>query len=187
MARSHYLTGNVETVSPRALNNNAMTDPVSVMTRRLGTRCLLVALLSASLLPLTGCSKRTSFVLINASGRPIEVSYKLKHSIDPRREDMGLHVMPAVKAIPEVGEQTPWQELSASEFEVDLGSRTVTVSLAPGKALRIEQLNLRDDPNPAASFNIEELCIKGDSGEVKLQGGQLYASFVVMGYTLTYR
>lgn len=150
-------------------------------------RRFFVVVSSCALLLLTACSQLTNFVLVNDSGCPIEVRYKVKYRIDPRLMDLGLHMTPAVRGNSGWGQRIPWRDLSASQFEVDADSRTVTLTLPPGQALLLDTLNTRDWPNPAASFNIEELTVKGVSGEAKLQGELLYASFVILDYTLTYR
>jgi hypothetical protein len=102
----------------------------------------------------------------------------------------GLRIAPAVKKISEVDEQVAWEDLSDSQPTLDPESRTVVGSLMPGYGLRVEKLDLADDTNPVSSFSIEELVIKAGSDEIKLQGEQVYRSFVAESnktYSQTYR
>lgn len=151
-------------------------------------RLFFVSLL-ASLLLLTACSYLTNFAVVNASDRAIEVKYKIKNLTGSVSPHWGLPIVPAVKKISELHQEVSWQDLSASEFTIDPENRTVVVSLKPGEALRIEQRNLADESDPARNFSIEEINIKGTSGEITLQGERLYTSFVAESkkvYTLTY-
>src|SRR5215212_5948123 len=112
------------------------------MKNRLEVRYFLFTLSLASLMWLAACSYRTNFVVVNASDHTIEVRYKVKYAVDPSSPGRGLNLMPAVKKISEVDEQVPWEDLSGSRFTVEPDSRTVVVSLGPGRALRVEQLDL---------------------------------------------
>jgi hypothetical protein len=153
-------------------------------------RGLILASWLASLLALTACSYATNFVVINASDHVVEVRYKVKYTIDPRQPLHGLRLAPDVKKISEVDEQIAWEDLPASRLTVDPESRTVVVSLMPGYGLRVEQLNMADDPDPLSSFSIEELVIQAGPDAIKLQGEQVYKSFVPESkstHTLTYR
>jgi hypothetical protein len=145
-------------------------------------RYVILASLLASLLPLTACSYIANFVVVNASDRDIQVRYKSK-SLHPT-------FVLGVKEVSQVGQEVPWQDLSASEVAFDPDTLTVTVSLKPGEALRIDSVLDDDEVQRAAMFSIVEIDIKSASGEMKLQGDQLYKSFVAGRndfYILTYK
>jgi len=90
-----------------------------------------------------------------------------------------------------LNQEVSWHELSPSDYAFDPVSRTVSInSLKPGEALRIEQLNLVDKQYEAWDFPVEEIAISGAAGEIRIQGDQVYKSFVAESkktYTITYR
>src|SRR5437588_12643576 len=123
-------------------------------------RYVILALLLASLLPLTACSYIASFVVVNTSDSTIEIRYESK-SLHPT-------FVLGVKEVSQVGQEVPWQDLSASEVTFDPDTRTVEVSLKPGYALLIDSV-LDDEVQRAAMFSIVEIDIKSAFGEMKLQ------------------
>lgn len=134
-------------------------------------------------------------MIVNGSTDNITVRYKIKkHEIDNLSGNVTLPIRPAVKKTTELGKQTAWNDLNPSQYALDPAARTVTVSVAPGDALRIEHRNLvdgpQDDAHQAADFDIEEIRITGNRGEVNLTGEQARVSFIPESkslYTITYR
>jgi hypothetical protein len=160
----------------------------------LGARYLSLACLLISLASLTACSYLTNFVVVNASGRPIEVQYRVKNPGQPMPATQMLPITPATKPASQIEQQNPWRDLSTSEFKFEPNSRTVGVLLMPGEALRIEQRNLvdgpQDDASQAPNFAIEEISISGSSGVISLEGEQARKAFVHLSdktSTLTYK
>ena len=151
------------------------------MPARLDARYLLLVCSLAFVLPLTGCSYLTDFVVVNASDHPIEVHYAIKkpdNALSPSR----VPLVPGIKPISELYQEVPWRELTTSQYSFDPDKGTVVLSLMPGHALRIAQYNLSDGPasdaERAAIFFVEEIDIVGVSGKVQLRGEQAYRSFV---------
>jgi hypothetical protein len=146
------------------------------------------------LLALTACSYLTNFVVLNSSARTVEVRYKVKNAGQPIPPIQMLPIKPAIKPTSQIEQQTPWRDLSTSEFTFDADNRIVTVLLKPGEALRIEQRNLVDGPNDessqASNFAIEEIILAGANGVIRFEGEQARKSFVPQSkktYTLTYK
>ena len=103
-------------------------------------------------------------------------------------------VLPAIKVVSELQQQTPWKELQSSQYSLDRDNREIVVHLMPGQALLVEQRNLVDGPTDEAhlakNFSIESIDLAGANGEVHLHGEQARKAFVRESkklYTLTYR
>jgi len=159
------------------------------MKNRLEARYLFHVCLLAGALSLTACSYGTNFVIANASDQPVEIRYKIKKPADPVAQSR-MPVSPAIKMVSELNQEIPWRELPASRYKFDPDSRMAVVSLMQGEALLVEHLNLVDKSYEAADFPIEEIEITGTYGEIKLQGEQVFKSFVAESKKLsaiTYR
>jgi hypothetical protein len=164
------------------------------MNYRFQARHLLLVFFLPCLLWLTACSYITNFVIVNASGQVVEVRYTIKKPSDPRAPSGEPVVLPATKAVLELQQQTPWNELPTSQYSLDRENRELVVSLMPGQGLLVEQPNLldgsTDEAHQAENFSLERIDISGSSGEVHLQGEQARKAFVPVSkkpYTLTYR
>ena len=150
-------------------------------------RRLLVFTALLGLLSLTSCSFSSDFIVINDSPQPIEVTYRFKFA--------GQITRPATVARSEVTTSRPehWQELPADRYAVDRVWRTVKLSLLPAEALRVEWLHdyfSHDGHSSEGALPIDELTIRGASGEIVLRGEQVRLNFVKQGsqvFTLTYR
>lgn len=144
----------------------------------------------ALVLLLTACSYISSFVILNETEQPIEVRYKVKPSpLDPL-QTVGLPAKTAKANIRNRDKE--WQTLTPEQYKFDREARTLTIQVMPDEALQVERItNYRGHDNAYPdSFAIEEISIKGASGEVKLQGDQARRSFIEESgstYTLTYR
>lgn len=137
-------------------------------------RYVVTVLLLLSVLALVACSFSTDFVVINASGHPIEIIYKIGDTgIDP----LAAVSPPAILPASELGPRE-WQDLSPEQYVVDREQRTVTFSLSPGVALRIDQGAEWRESYTGENFIIKEVTIRGVNGEVFLKGDQVYKSFV---------
>ena len=139
------------------------------MSRRAITSGLTLLLVGASI----ACSSSNNFVIVNESTGELEVRYRIRRFGEGPLET--LPVRPAIKVIGEVDQQIAWHDLSDSEFEIDSQAHFVTVKLMPGYALRVGQLNLRD--NPDQELAIDELFLNGVSGQTHLQGREVQKSF----------
>ena len=120
------------------------------------------------------CSFSTDFVVVNASDYPAVVLYKIGETgIEPLRVTR----TPATLDSSQMRSRD-WKELSSSEYLFDLEKRTVTVSIMPGKSLRINQGGEWRERETPANFIIKEIEIRGTNGEITLKGDQVYKSFV---------
>ena len=140
-------------------------------------------------LALAGCSYSTSFVVVNESKQPVEISYKYKsHSAGGPFE---LHELPARVAadLLESKGGNEWQELGPSDYVLDRENRVVRVRIMPGEALRIYRfINYRGHED-TRNYPFEEISIRGENGEVKYTGEKARSSFSEVSmslYTLTY-
>lgn len=147
---------------------------------------LLALLLLTS--ALAACSYSTSFVVVNESDEPVEISYRYKsHAAGGPFE---LDERPAKIAADLLrGNGGNWQELRPSDYELDRENRIVRVRVMPHEALRIHTfLNYRGHED-TRSYPLEEISIRGGNGEVKYTGEKARTSFSEMStslYTLTY-
>ena len=152
---------------------------------------VLTLLTFALALLLTACSYTTNFVVVNTTDRPLELRYKIKASgRDPLQLAGELLKTTAEKLR---GGDSEWQRLSPEEYTVDREARVVTLRVMPQEALAVRRLTNyggHDDTADAESFAIEEIRLKGTSGEVTLQGDEARRAFLRESdnlYTLTYK
>ena len=126
-----------------------------------------------------GCSYTTEFVVINESGNPIEVRYRLKDFPGP----FAPRIAPATMTTGQLraGDQL-WSQLSAAQFRLEPDERRVVVRVMPNQSLRVERMHRAgmqvDETDEAKVFSIEEMIILGANNEIKLQGEQVRKSFV---------
>jgi len=143
-----------------------------------GTQLVLTVVLLGVLL-ISGCSRVTMFVVINKSDSPIEVRYKIRESPSDFLLVCG---PPAILKESQLNTEQPWQELSASQYQSDPGSRVITVSLKPNEALRITVAgNVEDertDAWEAEHFCVDEISLVGNYGEMRFKSRQAYKSFL---------
>lgn len=127
-------------------------------------------------LTLGACSFSTDFAVLNASGQPIEVTYRIGATgVDPLIVTRTPSALPTSQLSPR-----EWQELSSIQYALDQEKRTVTATVSPGVALRIYQGAEWSERETGMDFVIKELSIKGTNGEISLKGDQVYKSFVAV-------
>ncbi len=120
-------------------------------------RYVFTVLLLLCALTLAACSFSTDFVVVNASGQSIEITYKIGETgVDPLVVTRKPATMPASQL-----SSREWRELSPTQYVFDREKRTVTVSLSPGLALRINQGGEWNERETGADFIIKELNIRG--------------------------
>jgi hypothetical protein len=135
---------------------------------------LILLLLFAS--ALTACSFSTEFVVVNDSGSPVLLRYKLR---DARSDPPAGSEIPATLAAQQI-RSGEWGRLSAGQYEFDPGGGEVAVSLKPDEALRISVgRNGEKGECVGIDGSIREVAIQGAAGEVTLKGDQVYKSFGV--------
>jgi len=140
------------------------------------------------LVGMTACGTSTNFIVINSSNQVLHVSYKVKEPPAALKDSIRmLPTAPAVKPVAEVGEQTPWHDLSETEVQFDPRNRTAVVLLQPGQALRVEHRNLQDGPKDEAgkarNFGIEAIALYGSSGVVSYDGDEARKAFTLRSQT----
>jgi hypothetical protein len=135
---------------------------------------LILLLLLSSLF--TSCSYSSDFVVVNASSHAIEVRYMIRWLLNEPFFQTG---KPAILPASQMQSRV-WPELPPDRYAFDRSSRTATVSVKPGEALRI--LHGREymeySVGAEKNFLIEELHISEESGGLSLKGDQVYHSFV---------
>jgi hypothetical protein len=148
------------------------------------------------LIPLTcvalffsSCSYSTDFVVVNESYQAIEVLYKLKAEVG-RLSSLDAPVTTNSSELD--SKDRNWLKLASTQYQVDESTRTVTVRLEAGKALRVTTLPSygNDHPQNAASFPIDYISLSGPSGSITFAGNQTRVSFRYVSanlYTLTYK
>ena len=149
------------------------------------------------LIPLTcvtllfsSCSYSTDFVVVNESYQAIEVLYKLKTEFG----QLSSLDAPVTTNSSELDskDRPNWLKLAPTHYEFDESTRTVTVRLEAGKALRVTTMHNygNDHSQKAASFPIDYISLSGPSGSITFAGNQTRVSFRYVSanlYTLTYK
>lgn len=154
------------------------------------TRILILIPVTCVALLFASCSYSTDFVVSNKSNQTIEVLYKVKNSPGPVASLDKLATVDASE-LNEKGGQN-WTRLDPTQYVFDEASRTVTVRLEPGKALRVTTMFHyfgHHDAEDAASYPIEYINLTGESGSVTLAGDQARMGFSEVSralYTVTY-
>ena len=135
-----------------------------------------VLLLLLVALTLAGCSFSTDYAVVNESGEAIEVTYKIGgETPDPFDMTGNPATLPASQL-----SSREWQQLSPTQYVLDREKRTVTVSLMPSMALRINHgREWRENENPA-EFTIKEIEVRAPHGQLILKGDRVYRSFVIV-------
>ena len=155
---------------------------VDSMSRRAITASLVLLLVVL----LTGCSTIDNFVIVNDSTSELEVRYRIRSFRDWPLTAKTLPIRPAVLPVDQLDQHVAWRDLSDLDFDLDSQARIVTVKLKSGYALRVAQLNLRDNAN--AELAIDELFLNGISGQTHLQGREVQNSFTAgRNYLLRYQ
>jgi len=141
-------------------------------------------------LALAGCSYSTSFVVVNESKQPVEISYKYK-SPTVEGAPFELYELPARIAadLLESKGGNEWQELGPSDYELDRVNRVVRVRIMPREAFRIYRFTNYRGHEDTHSSPFEEISIRGENGELKYTGEKTRTSFSEVSmslYTLIY-
>lgn len=142
-------------------------------------RRLLLIVSLGLLLACAGCSYSTDFIVVNASEKPLLVTYTIRSS------DIGpiLHAgigTPAVLPIAELSERE-WRPLTANEYSFEPSTRTVTLSLPPNQGLLIDRGGeWRSNSEMPSGFDIEKITLVGVNGETVIEGENVFKSFVVV-------
>lgn len=153
---------------------------------------IFLVLLALVALTFAACSYAVEFVVVNESGRPVEV--QLKYFDAPDDSDLAPKVMglSTANASQLRDGDRDWRRLAGAQpYRLDRASRTVTVTVRPGDALLIQQLsdwNVKD--GKPLHFSVERLIIAGASGSIRLEGKQVPGAFTREGrllYVLAYK
>lgn len=154
------------------------------------TRILILVPVTCVALLFVSCSYSTDFVVINKSNQTIEVLYKIKNHPGPLAS-IDKPATVDVSQLKEKGGQN-WTRLASTQYVLDEASRTVTVRLEAGKALRVTTMFHyfgHHDPQDAADYPIEYINLTGASGSITLAGDQARMGFTEVSralYTVTY-
>ena len=136
-------------------------------------RSTVIALVLAAAIAQVSCSFSSDFVLINGSGFSAEVVYKIGNTgVDPFQVTRKPATLEATQL-----SSREWKELSSNDYVFDLEKRTVTLSLKPGRALRINQGGEWHEGETGTNFIIKEVDVRGTNGSISLRGDQVYKSF----------
>ena len=135
---------------------------------------------------LTACSFHYEIVIVNDSGVPIEVHYKISEK-DGFNDPMTKSVedWKARKSISHFWtEEIPWQNLPETEYHTNFETRERTVKILPGQIVRIEFGNYNSIGEERGDLTgITELKINSPNGEVSYKGKLLLKEFEKDGYT----
>ena len=155
-------------------------------------RGLILTLLILFVAAHAACSYGADFVVVNTSGQPVEVSYRLKAM--PPDNPFWFTGVPAKLAASQLRDRSKqWRELSPGQLRLNAASRAVTVPLAPGEALRVATVTdygWRDDAPASQDFPVAEITVAGAGGAITLTGRQVHKTFSeeLSGlYALTYK
>lgn len=161
------------------------------MRRRVAGRVCKLFLLLSALAVHSSCSYSAAFVVVNKSGAPLEVQYKLKEG-RPGGEPYTLEEKPAKKPAKDLEDSdAAWRELAAEEFAFDARAGLVTVTVEPGEVLRVyDSVNYSQESDVDAEFfPVAGLRLSGQRGTVQYVGEQARLQFreeSMSLYTVTY-
>lgn len=150
-----------------------------------------LTLLLAAAAALSSCSFFNSFAVVNRSGAPVEVQYKLKER-EAVEGTYRLDVRPAKKSGRDLEDHDrEWRELGSEEFSFDERQGVVTVVLMPGEALRVHETSnySADSEVHAEHFPLAGLRLSGERGTAQYVGEQARLQFGEPSgsiYTVTY-
>lgn len=159
-------------------------------------RRLLLIVSLGIVLACVGCSFSTDFIVVNASEKPLLVTYTIRSTASNPLVETGIGT-PAVLPIAELSGRE-WIPLTSSDYSLDPSSRTVTLSLPPNQGLLINRGGeWRSNSEMPSGFIIEKIKLVGASGETVVEGEGVFKSFVVVAtpfyrfgpptqFTLTY-
>jgi hypothetical protein len=138
-------------------------------------------LLLPSLLLLGACSFATEFVVINESGKPVEVWYAFKaNSVGELRRGSCCFV-PAKKRLGEVDDlKAEWRALARDQYRYDEEWNSVTVVPEPGEALRVEDIinyGGHGSKTDELRFDIASIRLTGARGVAQYEGAQAQMQF----------
>jgi hypothetical protein len=138
-------------------------------------RSLLLFILALLALTFAACSYVTEFVVVNESGQPIEVRYKVK---GPPVGPPAFSAAPAKRDASQLGtrDRSLWKKLEPGEYRIDAENRTVTVVVLPHEALWVTSMHHYigdEDPNDVANWPIEEISVTGADGGRVMPGVRL--------------
>jgi hypothetical protein len=151
--------------------------------------CFILILAAVSLF--SACSYITDFAVLNESGQPIEVRYKVKNYPGPFTPPVAPATISTSQLSTKGNEQ--WSQLTSAGYQLDQQSRTVTVRVLAHQALRIATLHNyggHEDSGDAQEFPVDEIIIMGVDGERRFMGQQARTTFSKASralYTLTYK
>jgi len=159
-------------------------------------RRLLLIVSLGLLSAFAGCTYSTDFIVVNASEKPLLVTYTIRPTgIDPLVAT-GVRT-PAELPIAELRGRE-WRPLASNEYSFEPSSRTVTFSLQPNHGLLINRAGeWRSNSEMPSGFIIEKIKLVGINGETVVEGENVYKSFALVAkpfyrfgpptqFTLTY-
>jgi hypothetical protein len=158
----------------------------------MGKRLFVLLVLLPAVASLSSCSIINSFVVVNRSGAPLEVQYKLKEAGATAGGPFKLDGPPAKKSHVDLEDyDVGWRGLGGGEFTFDEKAGVVTVAVQPGEALRVyETSNYSPDSKVDAEyFPIAGLRLSGARGAAEYDGEQARLQFKELTasiYTVTY-
>jgi hypothetical protein len=149
----------------------------------------VIPLLLISILPLAGCSYRYDFVVVNKSGGPIQVEYRLKRHT-PETPGEFVEINPPAKM--SLGEfqksKHDWRNLSKDAYGWDNATGTFSVNVASAEALLVDYTY--NYGGSEDQFHLMSIKITGAKGSIDLEGRQAQTQFKVesdTNYVLEYR
>lgn len=150
----------------------------------------LIPLTCVTLL-VSSCSYSTDFVVVNESNQTIEVLYKLKTDFG-RLSSLDAPVTTDSSEVDSKNDGTKWLRLESTQYHIDESTRTTTVQLEAGRALRLTTMSSygHDHAQKAASYPIDYISLSGPNGSLTFAGDQARVSFRYVSanlYTLTYK
>ena len=154
-------------------------------------RTFLSILIFTTCLVSSACSYLVNFVVVNESGKEIELIYTLsvRGYADSTEGVMGL----PERLIPHSmtrnrwegsHKQEDWQPSASAEYQFDGQTAQVKIKVPPHHAVRILQTSdLVFFEDGYKHFPVNKLEIKGASGQIRIDGLQLFVQFQERDYS----
>lgn len=161
------------------------------MIRAVKTLWILLIVFSTALL--AGCSYRAQFILVNESGKPINVTYQLQNT-----NNLIVFPMLGISTVKQFQKHNNYDPLPQDRITIDTTNLIYRVELKDQEILFLTMVDIRDiNDEPVFKAGLSEISIKGENGSANYSGDQIFSQFVPswrgifpsapMLYTITYK
>lgn len=142
-------------------------------------RSVLVILLLLLTAISVSCSYSTDFIVVNASGQAVQLTYTIAPTTIDLLASTGVGT-PAMLPLSELSGRE-WRALASSQYTLDRLNRTVSLSVPPNQGVLINRGGTwHPNPEMPRGFIIQKIQVTGMNGAMSVEGDAVYKSFEVV-------